>query len=471
MKKLLFFIIALAFFSSCKQKIDEFTPNANGVDFSKFVAIGNSMTAGYADGALYTSGQVNSPINILANQLKTLGGGEFKQPLMGTEDGVGFDVTATGFVFRSKLGLTIVPDKDCAGNPIGTYSMLPRPVVENPDQNEMRMQLFAPPTVTGPYNNLGVPGATLQSIFYDRYGDPTLDGHPFNPYFVRFATNPRTTVLADAMVQQPTFFAFWLGNNDVLGSALAGTDVLVTKVDTFAKYYNIAIGALLASGKSPKGVLGNIPDVTSIPYFSTISQKLPYNSVTLDSTQAAGLNTLYAMYGHPEITWHAGPGNAFVITTTTGQWTRMEEGDQFLMSLPTDSIKCKGMGIADQSITPIPRPYPIPGKYVLQMSEIQNLQNTVSAYNSIIANVAASKGLALVDMNAKLKTMVSGMIFDGVKFNTQFVVGGTFSTDGIHGNPRGNAIMANFFIQAINAKYGCTIPEVSVTDYHGLVFP
>ena len=63
------------------------------------------------------------------------------------------------------------------------------------------------------------------------------------------------------------------------------------------------------------------------------------------------------------------------------------------------------------------------------------------------------------------------MIFDGIKFNTSFVTGGLFSTDGIHVNPRGNAVIANYFIQAINNKYGSTIPQVSVTDYHGLIFP
>jgi hypothetical protein len=74
-------------------------------------------------------------------------------------------------------------------------------------------------------------------------------------------------------------------------------------------------------------------------------------------------------------------------------------------------------------------------------------------------------------MNKWLKTFASGMIYDGVKFNTQFIQGGLFSTDGIHLNPRGNAIVANLFIQAINAKYGSTIPQVSVTNYHGLKFP
>ncbi|MDH5355799.1 MAG: G-D-S-L family lipolytic protein, partial [Gammaproteobacteria bacterium] len=51
-------------------------------DFSNFVAIGDSLTAGYADGALYRHGQENSYGAILAQQFALVGGGAFSQPLM-----------------------------------------------------------------------------------------------------------------------------------------------------------------------------------------------------------------------------------------------------------------------------------------------------------------------------------------------------------------------------------------------------
>jgi hypothetical protein len=34
-----------------------------------------------------------------------------------------------------------------------------------------------------------------------------------NPYYVRFAPNGTTSVLAYAMSQKPTFFSLWIGNN------------------------------------------------------------------------------------------------------------------------------------------------------------------------------------------------------------------------------------------------------------------
>jgi hypothetical protein len=465
MKKLLFIILSLALFTACEPKIDEFPASANGVDFSNFVVVGNSLSAGYADGALYLSGQKNSIPNIMATQFKHVGGGDFRQPLIGTEDGVGFQPIPGGIYCYPKMSLQVIQDKDCAGNPLTTASLKPALLYPPADQNALKQQLYATPTQTGPYNNMGVPGINLQQAFFPGYGSPLG-----NPFYTRFASNPMATVLGDAAAQQPTFFMMWLGDNDALSSALAGTDLLLTPADTFAKYYPLAVGAMINSGKTPKGVLCNIPDVTSIPFFTTISKSLPYDNVVLTAEQASGLNILYGMYGHPEIVWKEGR-NPFVYTKSDGSWAQMTADDLFLLNIPTDSIKCKGMGIADQSATPLPKPYPIPGKFVLDKAEQTRIREAVTAYNQSISAVAANFNLALADVNSYLKSFQSGMVFDGIKMSTTFVTGGTFSTDGIHMNPRGNAVAANFIIQAINNKYGCSIPQADITKYQGLVFP
>jgi len=64
-----------------------------------------------------------------------------------------------------------------------------------------------------------------------------------------------------------------------------------------------------------------------------------------------------------------------------------------------------------------------------------------------------------------------GIVYDGVALNTQFVTGGSFSLDGIHLNPIGNALLANEFIKSINSFFGATIPQVDATKYRGVVFP
>ena len=78
---------AAAVFVSCENEFDESVENgevyeAGQADFSKFVSVGNSLTSGFADNALYIEGQQNSFPNIMAQQFELVGGGEFNQPLV-----------------------------------------------------------------------------------------------------------------------------------------------------------------------------------------------------------------------------------------------------------------------------------------------------------------------------------------------------------------------------------------------------
>jgi hypothetical protein len=74
-------------------------------------------------------------------------------------------------------------------------------------------------------------------------------------------------------------------------------------------------------------------------------------------------------------------------------------------------------------------------------------------------------------MNAKFEELQKGVVWDGIKMNAKFITGGAFSLDGVHLNPRGCALAANYYIDAINQKYGSTIPHVNITDYPGVIFP
>ena len=79
------------------------TTNGNA-DFSTYVALGNSLTSGYRDGALYRDGQIESYPNIIAQQMQKTGGGSFTQPL--TPDNIGGFSNVPGV--RGKLTLQVV---------------------------------------------------------------------------------------------------------------------------------------------------------------------------------------------------------------------------------------------------------------------------------------------------------------------------------------------------------------------------
>jgi hypothetical protein len=168
----------------------------------------------------------------------------------------------------------------------------------------------------------------------------------------------------------------------------------------------------------------------------------------------------------------AGP-NPFLVNDPTSphpmfKVRQMQAGELVLMSVPQDSLKCMGMGIINRVTF---MPYPIPTQFVLTSDEVYKIKTTTAAYNQILAGLATHFEIGLVDMNSKLTDIQKGIVWDGVKLNTKFVTGGAFSLDGIHLNPRGCAVAANYFIDAINAKYGSTIPQVNITSYPGVTFP
>lgn len=434
--KLIIIALAALSFGACKNDIQPSTPHRGNADFTKYVAIGNSLTAGYADGTLYLSGQENSFPAMLATQFKAVGGGEFRQPLLLDDKGwpsmktvMGYkENCVTGDIELSPVTLDGTPDDNNALN-IGRDAM---------------------------YNNMGIPGV--------RCIDFGLPGYAaFNPYANRMLTDAqKVQTLAEVMkATAPTFFSLWLGNNDVLGYAGNGGVVYtsgiytnaITPVITFKYIYDALIDSMTKDGA--KGILVTIPDVASTPAFNTI----PYNGLVLERQGQA--DSLNAVYGPLGINFKVG-ANPFIIADSmaTYGFRQIEEGELILLSA-SNNIQCAGWG----SITPIPT------EYTLDVDELENIRTATASFNSIIKDNATRKGLALFDANAYLKTVQSGMVWNGVKFGPSFVTGGIFSLDGIHLTQRGYAFVANEMIKTINAKYGSTIALVDVNDYYGILFP
>ncbi|MFH1159321.1 MAG: hypothetical protein V1733_00025, partial [bacterium] len=222
-------------------------------------------------------------------------------------------------------------------------------------------------------------------------------------------------------------------------------------------------------GTGTKGIIANIPDVTSLPFFNTI----PYNGLVLSRQSLVdSINYFMQTFFQLPFTYTLG-ANPFLIPDPTSphplfKVRQMVPGELVLLTVPQDSMKCFGMGIIS-SITHVP--WPIPNQFVLTLDEINNIQTATTAYNQKISDMAGLYGLALVDMNTKYKGLKDGIVWDGIKMNTKYVTGGVYSLDGIHLNPLGNALTANYFIESINAEFGSTIPYLDITKYPGVLFP
>ncbi len=462
--KYILILAILAFMASCKPDIDEFEPSSGNADFTSYVAVGNSLTAGYADGALYKSGQEYGWANLLAQQLKKVGmQGEFKIPYMPDDNGVGF--RGTHPVTKLILGYST----DCLGNTsLG-------PVLADPgaDPSVLMANLMKSVADQGPFNNIGVPGIKVGHLLFPGLGNPALGPGNFNPYYTRFALHPATDVLIDeAEKVDPTFFSLWIGNNDVLGYATSGgVEDSITNPLLFEGLFKAVVAKL--TSLTSKGVVANIPTITAIPFLNTV----PYNPIPLTDSLAGLLNDGYLIYNQMmealgkdyRIEWHEGM-NPMVIEDKymdlpagfeQFKFRQIKEGELVTLTVPQDSIKCARWGTVK----------PIPDKYVLTETEIAKVDEAITTYNAIIKQVAEDNDLAYVDMAAALEKAKEGIVIDGVEFNTKYITGNIFSTDGVHLTPQGNAFVANLFIDAINKKYGSKIPKVVVSEYPTIQFP
>ena len=437
MKKVYIIGLMACLAASCKPNIEPSKPDKGKADFTRYVAVGNSLTSGFSDGALYKSGQENSYPSMLAEQFKLVGGGSFKQPLLPGE---------YGYV-SARLILTVRKGQ-C--DTVASLSPVPYPGALDSATSSVSI------ASDGPYNNMGVPGIRCIDFLFRGYG-------MFNPYAKRFYVDPSGSRPADeAAVLHPTFFTLWIGSNDVLGYATGGGDeaaktdptAVISNVDVFNAAYDTTLSNLRRNGS--QGVLINIPDITAIPYFTTI----PINGLVLDKNTANLLNNAYN--GVPNIRFEPGNNNFLIEDVTVpAKFRHIKSGEYLCLSLPLDSVKCAGWGSKK----------PIPGKYVLTTDEVAKIKTATGYYNNIIYLMARRENIGFVDMHSYLQTLQSGLVFNGITFTAGFVTGGAFSLDGVHLTPRGYALVANRIIEVINEKYGATIPAVDVSKRRGVLFP
>ncbi len=114
--------------------------------------------------------------------------------------------------------------------------------------------------------------------------------------------------------------------------------------------------------------------------------------------------------------------------------------------------------------------YPLEDQWVLTPDEQQLVVTATQAFNETIATLAAQYDLAFVDANAFLNVVASTGVAleDGSRVTAVYGTGGGFSLDGVHPSPRGYALIANKFVEAINLKFGSNLPGVNPLDYTGL---
>lgn len=434
-------ILLLMFALSCDDYSElEEDPVASGeADFSTYIAVGNSLTAGFQSNALYESAQKFSYPNLLARQFHAME--QFTQPLI-SDPGIG-----------GRIELTSI-------NPLGTTTNQQQGQPINQDEK--------------PFENLGVPGAVLvdyanpnnSGMLKQRATDPS---HPaFNPFYSIVLEESELTddapkIHDQVAKQEPTFITFWLGNNDVLGFVTSGGEGQgITPPSQFAQLYGASAQLMASTGASV--VVYNIPDVTSIPFvFLLRSQLEQRGAITFnETTQSYQLVTEQ--------------GNFDIFINVDGTPQVMRKDDFLLLSAQSYFAQVQAGNVPPpvQPQNAIPDNLVLDGNLATQGvpdSELEQAAGAVAQYNASIQDIASSSGFALVDVNSIFNQIIAnfqsnpesgGYQTDGLTL--QPVPGSLFSFDGVHISNRGAAVVTNETIDVINEFFGAGVEHIDVSD-------
>lgn len=476
--------------------------SAGSANFSKFVALGTSYTAGFQAGALFNEGQNNSLPKILADQFSCVGGGAFNQPSINAVLGYNIFFTPNPGSDNRVLGRMLLQGASPRPTPqphaVGDLSAAPNPQV-NPG--------FIYTGNKAALNNFSVQAILLKQVLTPAAGNWAAPNTAlgFTPFYARFASAPGTsTILGDAALAGGSFFMFWMGMDDYLLHAAFGADPSKAPLTPeaggvgvgFTATYNYVLGQLLASNPNSKGVIANFPSVFALPHFTSV----PWNAIVFTASDQAkidGANAGYATYNgalsNPLFGLSEGEINKRKINFKVGANGIVIE-DETLTNLTAFGVpsirQATSADIFPLSAGNVLGTEATPGnpastwgvgkaltdQYALIPSEIMEIEGTRLAFNAAIkaAADANSSRVALADVNAAFNTFLANrlMIANGITITPNInPPTGIYSEDGLHPNNRGYAFVANIFIDAINAKFGASVPKVNLAKYSATALP
>lgn len=421
-----------AFLSGCQgpcEKIDLGAPKLGGgqADFSRYVAVGTSISAGYQSGGLVDRHQVNAFTAIFARQIgKTVslaGTGSFSEP---TVNGNGLPPLLQ---LRSLSGP--------AGPNVSNSGLTPGSPTNS--------------TFAGLYSNLAVPG----SIAFD-FASTARYGTGLFP----LVTRGLGTIQHQMLLQSPTFVSFEFGANEVLGPATSGTArgsfTPPTDPVTYGALIGLGLQAIHDSLPEAKVALFNVPDVTTIPFCTT------YPPIT--QSIRTGLPSPLTAWTHRTL-----PAVGPLPDRDTMEVRALGPGD--LVLLTAKPLLAAGFGFDTTGynyVSPLVQgnSQPLDSAVVLDVAEQAVIANATAQLNAAVDNLALQPWVTKVDMNGLLSRLnTNGFDMGGIHYSTKAIVGGLFSLDGVHPSDLGHAILANAMIDAVNAKFGASVPHARYSDY------
>ena len=393
---------ALVVLAGCESKRSLLGPatTPDGDIFQSYVAIGNSITAGYQSNGINDSTQRQSYARLLALRMGTqyhyasIAGRGCPPPIANTQTGALVGTGSTG--------------STC--------------------------DLRSTASVTDILNNVAVPGA--------RVLDPTSVSTVASNALTDLILGGKSQV-QKALQAQPTFATIWIGNNDVLVAGLSGILVpqaalgqngIISTQAQFQTAYDAMISQLTAGAPSIRGVLIAVVQVSNLPLLSSGALIAASPAIQAGISAAAGKPVAI----HPDCS-----------------------GSASLINVPSLAAAIRANSPAAPPIVVCSKnevgfPFPVGDLYVLDATEQATLAATISGYNAYIKSKADAIGFAYYDPNPLLVAKrASGDIPPFPNLASPTATFGTLiSLDGVHPAAAAHLLVANELIGVINAKYG-----------------
>jgi lysophospholipase L1-like esterase len=276
--------------------------------------------------------------------------------------------------------------------------------------------------LSGSYHNLSIPNSTAGDLV-----TRTGDAGGMHDLVLR----GKGSALEQAVALKPTLVTLWTGNDEVLGAVLRGRAVdgqTLTPTATFRANFQQIVQRLRTAGAQV--IAGNVLDVTALPFATTVRPHV-VDGTTGEPVRLDG--NLVPLLG-PSGPLTAGTLVTFVAAPLISQGT----------GVPT-SVGGKGT--------------PLPDEVILDPAEQALIRERVAEFNRAIEEVCLAAGVPVVDIQGFYTEFVRrGQLVGGIHITNFFLTGGFWSFDGVHPTELGYALLANEWIDEINAAGGQIAP-------------
>ncbi len=420
--------------TGCKRGLIAPPPTAGTPKTQHYLVFGDGYNPGFAKNqnrpgshyGLYAAMQQFSYPNLLKQQLEFAGPINFRQPLA-ARNGSGFQV------------LTSVDRAACPQLLPYTETELMRP------DAAFGSSLI----VAGPIHNLGIPHLRTDQLDQANLGT-------YNLFFHRIGGDART-YREQATALPVTFFTAWLGMADLLGYAMTGAtraELAPPSPGTFIQQVGALLDTLSRHAPQSRGLIANLPDLTEFPYFSEVSHRY----VNIENCESPS-QPLY-----------------ITVDSTAEEVRQAQPGDHILLP----AARHLGTYYGGPGVFGLYPGNPIPDRWVLDQAEVGALRAQIEACNqkldSLVQAHNAARGgsrLALVDLHSYFSAANQGQIEDGLEVSDEYLAGGIYAIDGFYLTARGQALVANAFIERINGfgPFEARVPPINVGDYPGVTYP